>query len=75
MGMSSAQSDPGVLESAYRTVTPGYRSHGDTEMDLLGWVLFLGILTLLFPLIPLFLLLVLGTKVIEAIRSTVQGPE
>lgn len=73
--MSSAQSDPGVLESAYRTVTPGYRSHGDTEMDLLGWVLFLGILTLLFPLIPLFLLLVLGTKVIKAIRSTVQGPE
>ena len=73
--MSSAQSDPGALESAYRTVTPGYRSHDDTGMDLLGWVLFLGVLTLLFPLIPLFLLLVLGTKAVEAIRSTVRGPE
>jgi hypothetical protein len=73
--MSSAQSDPGVLESAYRTVTPGYGSHGDTEMDLVGLVLFLGILTLLFPLIPLFLLLVLGSKAIKAVRSTVRGPD
>jgi len=73
--MSSAQSDPGVLESAYRTVTPGYRSRGNTEMDLLGWVLFLGVLTLLFPLIPLFLAVVLGTKAIRAVRSTMRGPD
>jgi len=73
--MSSEQSDPGVLESAYRTVTPGYGSHDDTEMDLLGWVLFLGVMTLLFPLLPLFALFVLGPKAVKAIRSTVQGTE
>jgi len=71
--MSSAQPDPGILESAYRTVTPGYRSHDDTWMDLLGWVLFLGILTLLFPLIPVFLVLVLAIKVVRAVRSAMRG--
>lgn len=75
MGMSSAQSDPGVLESAYRTVTPGYGSHDDTEMDLLGWVLFLGVLTLLFPLIPVALVLFLAVKAAKAVRSTVRGPD
>ena len=73
--MSSAQSDPGMLESAYRTVTPGYRSRNDTGMDLLGWVLFLGILTLLFPLIPVFLVLVFATKVVRAVRSAMRGPD
>ena len=71
--MSSAQSDPGVLESAYRTVTPGYQSHGDTGMDLLGWVLFFGIFTLLFPLIPLFVAFVLVTRALRAVRSVVRG--
>jgi len=52
-------------------VTPGYRSHGDTEMDLLGWVVFLGIFTLLFPLIPVFLVLVLAIKAVRAVRSAV----
>jgi len=53
-------SDPntGVLESTYRTVTPGYGSRDDTGMDLIGWVVFLGVLTLLFPLIPLGLAVV-----------------
>lgn len=55
-GMS--EPDSGVLESTYRTVTPGYKSHDDTGMDLLGWVLFLGVMTLLFPLIPLGLAVV-----------------
>lgn len=73
MSGMSPQSDPGVLESAYRTVTPGYQSHGDTEMDLLGWVVFLGIFTLLFPLIPVFVVLVLATKAVRAIRSAVRG--
>ncbi|WP_253736483.1 DUF7535 family protein [Halohasta salina] len=50
--------DTGVLESTYRTVTPGYGSRDDTGMDLLGWVLFLGVFTLLFPLIPLALAIV-----------------
>ncbi|ATW88678.1 hypothetical protein halTADL_1926 [Halohasta litchfieldiae] len=67
--MSNEQSDPGVLESAYRTVTPGYKSHDDTGMDLIGWVVFLGVMTLLFPLIPVFLLVVGVEKLLVRLRK------
>jgi hypothetical protein len=53
----------------YRTVTPGYGSHEDTSMDVIGWIVLLGILTLLFPLIPLFVAAVLVGKAIAAVRS------
>jgi len=71
--MSSAQSDPAILESAYRTVTPSYGSHGDTGMDVIGLVVFLGVMLLLLPLVPLFLALVVITKTIRAVQSALQG--
>ena len=67
--MSSTSSESGLLEPVYQTVTPGYGSHGDTSMDVIGWIVLLGILTLLFPLIPLFLAAVLIGKAISAVRS------
>jgi len=67
--VSNAQPDPGILESAYRTVTPGYKSHRDTGMDLIGWVIFLGILTLLFPLLPIFLLVIGVAKLLSRLRN------
>ncbi|TQQ80742.1 DUF7535 family protein [Halonotius roseus] len=71
--MSSTSSDSGLLEPVYRTVTPGYGSHEDTSMDVIGWIMVLGILTLLFPLIPLFLGVVLIGKAISAVRSQTQS--
>ena len=71
--MSSTSSDSGLLEPVYRTVTPGYGSHEDTSMDVIGWIMLLGILTLLFPLIPLFLGVVLAGKAIAAVRSQTQS--
>jgi hypothetical protein len=38
-------------------------------MDVIGWIVLLGVLTLLFPLIPLFLAAVLIGKAISAVRS------
>jgi len=38
-------------------------------MDVIGWIVLLGIFTLLFPLIPLFLAAVLIGKAIAAVRS------
>ena len=67
--MSSDATDSGLIDPVYRTVTPGYGSHGDTSMDVIGWIVLLGILTLLFPLIPLFLAAVLIGKAISAVRS------
>ncbi len=71
--MSSAQSDPGILESAYRTVTPSYGSRGDTGMDVIGWIVFLGVMMLLLPLIPLYLAFVIITKVVQTAKSALQG--
>jgi hypothetical protein len=71
--MSPTSSDSGLLDSVYRTVTPGYGSHEDTSMDVIGWIILLGILTLLFPLIPLFLGVVLIGKAIAAVRSQTQS--
>lgn len=67
--MSNAEPDSSALESAYRTVTPGYKSHDDTGMDLLGWVIFLGVMTLLFPLIPIFLLVIGVGKLLARLRT------
>ena len=67
--MASASSDSGLLEPVYRTVTPGYGSHEDTSMDVVGWLVLLGVLTLLFPLIPLFLAAVLVERAIATVRS------
>lgn len=61
--------DPGLVTKVYRTVTPGYTSHEDDEMNTIGWAVFLGMLVLLFPLLP-FILVVWGvTKVIEMITG------
>lgn len=44
-------------ESAIPTVTPEYFGRPDREMDVIGWMIFLGLIVLLIPLLP-FLLVV-----------------
>ncbi|WP_435064525.1 DUF7535 family protein [Halobaculum sp. EA56] len=67
--------DPGLVTKAYRTVTPGYTSHGDDEMNAIGWAVFLGMLVLLFPLLP-FVVVVWGvSKVIEAVTGDTGSQE
>ncbi|WP_277553886.1 DUF7535 family protein [Halobaculum limi] len=61
--------DAGLLRTAYRTVTPGYQSRPDDEMNAIGWAIFLGLFALLLPLLP-FLAIIWGvSKVIEAITG------
>jgi hypothetical protein len=43
---------PDPVKRVVRTVTPPYRSHGDAEMSIIGWLLFLGMLFVLVPLVP-----------------------
>lgn len=49
--MSSADDDGGFI----RTVTPLSRTRPDQEMDVIGWLLFLGMLIVLLPLLPVIL--------------------
>ncbi|SDM04898.1 hypothetical protein SAMN04487949_0647 [Halogranum gelatinilyticum] len=69
MSSESDDSEPGVLKSAYRTVTPGYKSHPDTEMNVIGLAYFLGILVLLVPLLPFIVLVWLISKLIELVAD------
>jgi hypothetical protein len=44
------------VKKVLRTVTPPYRSRPDTEMNTIGWLLFLGLLSVLVPLLPFILI-------------------
>lgn len=69
MSSESDDSDPGVLKEAYRTVTPGYRSRPDTEMNIIGLTYFLGLVVLLVPLLPFIALVWLISKFIEFVAA------
>ena len=69
MSSESDDSEPGVLKQAYRTVTPGYRSRPNTEMNVIGLAYFLGILVLLVPLLPFIVLVWLISKLIELVAA------
>lgn len=63
--MSDEEPSPGVLKRAYRTVTPGYESHSDSEMNSIGWVMLLLLVALFLPLLPFLLAVWAVTKLIE----------
>lgn len=55
-----AANDDGGLIS---TVTPLSDEHPNQEMDVIGWLVFLGMVVVLLPLLPVILLLWLVSKV------------
>jgi hypothetical protein len=63
--VTTTDDEPSVLTKAYRSVSPRYESHGDAEMDSIGWAMFLGMLVLLVPLLPFLLLVWVLGKVID----------
>lgn len=71
--MSRAEDDPGAVKKVLRTVTPGSAGHRDISMDTFGWVLFLGILVILVPLIPIVLVGWLVLKLGGFVRRNVLG--
>ncbi|MFC6826692.1 DUF7535 family protein [Halopelagius fulvigenes] len=65
----SDEDQSGLLKRAYRTVTPGFGSHEDRGMDSLGWTMFLLVVVLFIPFLPLLLAVWLVTKVFDAIAG------
>jgi hypothetical protein len=41
------------LPDSLRTVTPPSGTHPDAEMGVFGWLIFLGLLVLLLPVLPI----------------------
>ncbi|WP_224270292.1 DUF7535 family protein [Haloprofundus salinisoli] len=66
--MSSDDETPGLMTKAYRTVTPGYRSHPDTEMNVIGLTYALLLVILIVPLLPFMVIVWLLTRVFERIE-------
>ncbi|WP_424002126.1 DUF7535 family protein [Haloarcula salina] len=62
--------DRSLLPEALRTVTPGSRPHRDEEMDVFGWGMFLGLLVLLFPLLPFLVIVWLISKITDALTPS-----
>ncbi|UIP00653.1 hypothetical protein Hbl1158_04650 [Halobaculum sp. CBA1158] len=67
--------DAGLAKSVYRTVTPGYTSHSDDGMNAIGWAVFLGVVLLLVPLLPLIVVVWGVNKVIEAVIGDAKSEE
>lgn len=63
----SDETQPGLLKRAYRTVTPGYGSHSDSTMDSFGWTIFLLMIVLVVPFLPLLIVVWAVTKVLDAL--------
>lgn len=63
----------GLLTRAYRTVTPGFGSHPDAEMDSIGWAIFLGLIVIFLPLLPFIALVWLVTKAFDAVARRFGG--
>lgn len=72
-GVEANDDDAGVLRSAYRSVSPRYESHGDIAMDSIGWAVFLGILVLLVPLLPLLFVVWALEKLVSGVAGRNAG--
>jgi hypothetical protein len=59
----------GAVRRAYRRTSPLYGSRPNAEMDGIGWSIFLGILVLLVPLLPFFLIVWLLEKLIDVVAG------
>ncbi|AXG06165.1 hypothetical protein DU500_06745 [Haloplanus rubicundus] len=70
--MSDAEptADEPTLEPVYRTLGKPFRARADAEMDAIGWTIFLGMLILFLPLLPVILLVWAITKVLDAVAPT-----
>ena len=65
--LEPASDDPGLATRAYRTVTPIPRGRENSEMNAIGWGMFLGLLLLIVPLLPFIVIVWVVSKVVDAL--------
>jgi hypothetical protein len=66
---SDESTDPGLVTKAYRTVTPGFKSHEDPEMHAIGLTYIAILLVLLLPLLPFLVIVWAVTKLLSYLSS------
>ncbi|AHG02599.1 hypothetical protein HALDL1_02370 [Halobacterium sp. DL1] len=66
---------PEPVRKAVRTVTEPVRSRSDVEMNTIGWLLFLGLLFVLVPLLPILVALWVVTTVWDYLSGQFSSDE
>ncbi|SIR58440.1 hypothetical protein SAMN05421858_2958 [Haladaptatus litoreus] len=67
--MSQGESELQPVKKAFRTVTPPYHGHPDSEMNAIGIAIFLGLLVLMVPLLPFLVIVWAISKLTEALAQ------
>jgi hypothetical protein len=66
---ADADEETGSIREVYRTLGEPFRSRPDAEMNAIGWALFVGLIALFLPFLPLVLLVWLLSKVVGAVAQ------
>ncbi|CQR51102.1 MULTISPECIES: DUF7535 family protein [Haloferax] len=69
----SEDDSPSLAQKAYRTVTPGSRTHPNSEMDSIGWTMFLLLVVLMVPLLPFIAIVYVLSKLFDYLAAQ-RGP-
>ncbi|WP_336001575.1 DUF7535 family protein [Halorientalis halophila] len=72
--MSESETEEATVPTQGRTVTAPYGSGPNAEMDVIGWMIMLGMLVVVVPLLPLVLLYWLVTRAVDFVTEQT-GPE
>ncbi|RCU46554.1 hypothetical protein DU504_04060 [Haloplanus salinus] len=70
MSDADTAADEPTADPVYRTLGKPFRARADAEMDAVGWTIFLGMVILFIPLLPLIVLVWLITKLLDAVAPT-----
>ena len=71
--MSDEPDAPGTLTRVYRTVSPRYEGRPDVEMSTIGWVMFLGLVVIVVPLLPFIVAVWAVGKVLDVLTRSDDG--
>ncbi|WP_255169537.1 DUF7535 family protein [Natrononativus amylolyticus] len=66
---TAGEEDESIPREALRTVTPPYGGRVNPEMDVIGWGIFLGLLVLLLPLLPVAIALWLIVRLLDRLSG------
>lgn len=65
MSQEESDDEPGTARKVLRTVTPPSQMHRDTEMDVIGWSILVGLLIVALPLLPVLVIVWVLTRLFD----------
>ncbi|MFB6139239.1 MAG: hypothetical protein ABEJ26_02245 [Halosimplex sp.] len=69
MSDATENEEPHPVKKVIRTVSPSTGYRPDAEMDSIGWMLFLGLVILIVPLLPFLVIIWLFGKALDFLQA------